>query len=100
VAPGHCTGEPTFTALKKAFGERYVYAGLGTTRMHGGTPRTVAEAAGATALAPDDDDLEGYRALLASSNKRRRSLFANLKPNRDPGGAYLGSLQRSWMGCC
>ncbi len=31
VAPGHCTGEPAFTALKKTFGQRYVYAGLGTT---------------------------------------------------------------------
>lgn len=31
VAPGHCTGEPAFTALKKAFGDHYMYAGLGTT---------------------------------------------------------------------
>jgi 7,8-dihydropterin-6-yl-methyl-4-(beta-D-ribofuranosyl)aminobenzene 5'-phosphate synthase len=31
VAPGHCTGEPAFTALKKAFGEHYLYAGLGTS---------------------------------------------------------------------
>ena len=31
VAPGHCTGEPAFTALKNAFGDRFVYAGLGTT---------------------------------------------------------------------
>jgi 7,8-dihydropterin-6-yl-methyl-4-(beta-D-ribofuranosyl)aminobenzene 5'-phosphate synthase len=31
VAPGHCTGEPTFAALKHAFGDRYIYAGLGTT---------------------------------------------------------------------
>jgi 7,8-dihydropterin-6-yl-methyl-4-(beta-D-ribofuranosyl)aminobenzene 5'-phosphate synthase len=31
VAPGHCTGEPTFTALKKAFGDHYLYAGVGTT---------------------------------------------------------------------
>jgi 7,8-dihydropterin-6-yl-methyl-4-(beta-D-ribofuranosyl)aminobenzene 5'-phosphate synthase len=31
VAPGHCTGEPAFTALKKAFGDRYLFAGLGTT---------------------------------------------------------------------
>lgn len=30
VAPGHCTGEPTFAALKKQFGNRYLYAGLGT----------------------------------------------------------------------
>jgi 7,8-dihydropterin-6-yl-methyl-4-(beta-D-ribofuranosyl)aminobenzene 5'-phosphate synthase len=31
IAPGHCTGEPAFTALKKAFGDRYLFAGLGTT---------------------------------------------------------------------
>ena len=31
VAPGHCTGEPAFAALKRAFGDRYLYAGLGTT---------------------------------------------------------------------
>jgi 7,8-dihydropterin-6-yl-methyl-4-(beta-D-ribofuranosyl)aminobenzene 5'-phosphate synthase len=31
IAPGHCTGEPAFTALKKAFGEHYIYAGLGST---------------------------------------------------------------------
>jgi 7,8-dihydropterin-6-yl-methyl-4-(beta-D-ribofuranosyl)aminobenzene 5'-phosphate synthase len=30
VAPGHCTGEPAFDALSRAFGHRYVYAGLGT----------------------------------------------------------------------
>jgi 7,8-dihydropterin-6-yl-methyl-4-(beta-D-ribofuranosyl)aminobenzene 5'-phosphate synthase len=31
VAPGHCTGEPAFTALQKAFGNHYLYAGLGTS---------------------------------------------------------------------
>jgi 7,8-dihydropterin-6-yl-methyl-4-(beta-D-ribofuranosyl)aminobenzene 5'-phosphate synthase len=31
VAPGHCTGEPAFAALKKKFGERYFYAGIGAT---------------------------------------------------------------------
>ena len=39
IAPGHCTGEPTFAALKKAFGDHYLYAGLGTTLVLGSTPR-------------------------------------------------------------
>lgn len=30
IAPGHCTGEAAFARLQKAFGEKYVYAGLGT----------------------------------------------------------------------
>jgi 7,8-dihydropterin-6-yl-methyl-4-(beta-D-ribofuranosyl)aminobenzene 5'-phosphate synthase len=30
LAPGHCTGEAAFARLKKAFGENYLYAGLGT----------------------------------------------------------------------
>ena len=29
IAPGHCTGEPAFARLKQAYGENYVYAGLG-----------------------------------------------------------------------
>ena len=40
IAPGHCTGEPTFTALKKAFGEHYLYAGLGTRLALGTTPHS------------------------------------------------------------
>lgn len=42
VAPGHCTGEPTFAALKRAFGGRYLYAGLGTTISLGATPSPLA----------------------------------------------------------
>jgi 7,8-dihydropterin-6-yl-methyl-4-(beta-D-ribofuranosyl)aminobenzene 5'-phosphate synthase len=30
VAPGHCTGEPAFDVLARVFGDRYVFAGLGT----------------------------------------------------------------------
>lgn len=30
VAPGHCTGEPAFSRLQKAFGDDYLYAGAGT----------------------------------------------------------------------
>lgn len=29
MAPGHCTGEPGFAALKEVFGDRYIFAGLG-----------------------------------------------------------------------
>lgn len=31
MAPGHCTGEPAFAALKKAYGDHYLYSGVGTT---------------------------------------------------------------------
>jgi 7,8-dihydropterin-6-yl-methyl-4-(beta-D-ribofuranosyl)aminobenzene 5'-phosphate synthase len=41
IAPGHCTGEPAFTALKRAFTDRYLYAGLGTTIALGTTPRSM-----------------------------------------------------------
>jgi len=30
IAPGHCTGEPAFLALRRTFDAAYVYAGLGT----------------------------------------------------------------------
>lgn len=29
VAPGHCTGEPAFDALRREYGDDYLYAGLG-----------------------------------------------------------------------
>ena len=39
IAPGHCTGEPAFTALKRTFGDYYLYAGLGTTLTLNPAPR-------------------------------------------------------------
>ncbi len=47
VAPGHCTGEPTFAVLRRAFGDRYLYAGLGTTLELGTRPAAVAGAVSA-----------------------------------------------------
>lgn len=32
IAPGHCTGEPAFAALRRLFGDQYVYAGVGVTK--------------------------------------------------------------------
>src|SRR5436309_1168431 len=63
VAPGHCTGEPTFAALKKAFGDRDLYAGLGTSFALGATPRTIAGAGQDAPIAMDEDDLKSYRTL-------------------------------------
>jgi 7,8-dihydropterin-6-yl-methyl-4-(beta-D-ribofuranosyl)aminobenzene 5'-phosphate synthase len=68
IAPGHCTGEPTFGALQKAFGERYLYAGLGTTLSIGAGPRAASDRSGAAAL--DDADSRTYRTLLARSDDR------------------------------
>src|SRR6266566_8411439 len=39
IAPGHCTGEATFGALQQTFGDRYMYAGLGTTLGVGANQR-------------------------------------------------------------
>ena len=66
IAPGHCTGEPTFTALHKAFGDRYLYAGLGTTLRMGANPRAASNQDGAPVL--DDGDSRSYRTLLAQSD--------------------------------
>ncbi len=72
IAPGHCTGEPTFTALQKAFGDRYLYAGLGTTLSMGATPRAASSTQdGAPVL--DDGDSSSYRTLLAQSDDLRET---------------------------
>ena len=68
VAPGHCTGEPTFTALKKSFGDHYLYAGLGTSFTLGATPRAIAGAGENAPAAMNEDDLRSYRTLLANSD--------------------------------
>jgi 7,8-dihydropterin-6-yl-methyl-4-(beta-D-ribofuranosyl)aminobenzene 5'-phosphate synthase len=47
IAPGHCTGEATFAALRKVFGDHYLYAGLGTRLTVAGVP-TVAMITAAT----------------------------------------------------
>jgi 7,8-dihydropterin-6-yl-methyl-4-(beta-D-ribofuranosyl)aminobenzene 5'-phosphate synthase len=65
VAPGHCTGEPTFAALRKAFGDRYLYAGLGTVLGLGAKPRPLADDGSPPVTAMDQADLESYRMLLA-----------------------------------
>jgi 7,8-dihydropterin-6-yl-methyl-4-(beta-D-ribofuranosyl)aminobenzene 5'-phosphate synthase len=66
IAPGHCTGEPTFAALERVFGDRYRYAGLGTTLDLSANPRAASERRAIGVL--DDGELRIYRTLLAQSD--------------------------------
>ncbi|PDT75093.1 MBL fold metallo-hydrolase [Bradyrhizobium sp. C9] len=64
IAPGHCTGEPTFAALKKAFGAQYIYAGLGTSLILGADITSNVR----RGEAPTPDDLAIYRRLASSED--------------------------------
>jgi len=66
IAPGHCTGEPTFAALQRTFGDHYLYAGLGTTLDLGANPRAAPDRRATSVL--DEGDLRTYRTLLAHSD--------------------------------
>jgi 7,8-dihydropterin-6-yl-methyl-4-(beta-D-ribofuranosyl)aminobenzene 5'-phosphate synthase len=66
IAPGHCTGEPSFAALQKAFGARYLYAGLGTTLGVAAHPR--AESGPTASNILSESDLRSYRTLLSRSD--------------------------------
>jgi 7,8-dihydropterin-6-yl-methyl-4-(beta-D-ribofuranosyl)aminobenzene 5'-phosphate synthase len=61
IAPGHCTGEPTFAALKRAYGDRYVYAGVGTSLPLGPDMGSVGRRGEGPAF--QEDDLATYRKL-------------------------------------
>lgn len=64
LAPVHCTGEPAFAILKEAFGDRYIYAGLGTTVLLGPKVTVKAEAGQPYKNAMDDEDLRSYREAM------------------------------------
>jgi 7,8-dihydropterin-6-yl-methyl-4-(beta-D-ribofuranosyl)aminobenzene 5'-phosphate synthase len=65
IAPVHCTGEPGFAILKEKFGDRYIYAGLGTTVLLGPKVMIKAEAAQPARNAMDEEDLRSYREAIA-----------------------------------
>jgi 7,8-dihydropterin-6-yl-methyl-4-(beta-D-ribofuranosyl)aminobenzene 5'-phosphate synthase len=67
IAPGHCTGEPTFEALMQTFGDRDLYAGLGTVIALGPKPHPIAGAPAAS-LAWSAKDRDQYQQLLARSD--------------------------------
>ena len=86
IAPGHCTGEPTFTALKKMFRDHYVYAGLGTVLKLGpemgpavpGSSSPGTSSPGSS-LEPDQDELASYRALLSLSDEEKENELAGVQ---------------------
>src|SRR5438477_2123653 len=61
IAPGHCTGEPTFAALKQAYGDRYLYAGVGTSLPLGPGMSSGGRRGEGPVL--QEDDLATYRKL-------------------------------------
>ncbi len=67
IAPVHCTGELAFGILRKTFGDRYLYAGLGSTLKLGKTVMSLAEdGTRQFAQGMDSDESMNYRQLLAT----------------------------------
>jgi 7,8-dihydropterin-6-yl-methyl-4-(beta-D-ribofuranosyl)aminobenzene 5'-phosphate synthase len=79
IAPGHCTGEPTFNALQKTFENSYLYAGVGTTLDQGAlsSSPTARSASSKQPVAMDQKDLESYRKLLARSDDNEHGATAH-----------------------
>jgi 7,8-dihydropterin-6-yl-methyl-4-(beta-D-ribofuranosyl)aminobenzene 5'-phosphate synthase len=86
IAPGHCTGEPTFAALNREFGDHYIYAGVGTTLALGSSMATGERRGEAPTL--DENDLTSYRRLAAREDPfgvldlRARKQFVHRAPTR------------------
>src|SRR5262249_37356256 len=80
IAPGHCTGEPTFAALKQAFGDHYIYAGVGTSLAASG--EGAAQRRG-EAPALDSDDLVSYRRLAAREDPFGLAIWRRKLANRE-----------------
>lgn len=76
LAPVHCTGEAAFGILKQTFGDRYVYAGLGTTIVLGPKVMALAEDGQPHMLAMDEEDLRGFHELMVQSHDNPERMFA------------------------
>lgn len=69
IAPAHCTGEPAFAMLRKIFGDRYLYAGLGTTIVLDRNPRSEDQRHEATASLESMDLTYDLDARLAAEGE-------------------------------
>jgi 7,8-dihydropterin-6-yl-methyl-4-(beta-D-ribofuranosyl)aminobenzene 5'-phosphate synthase len=83
IASGHCTGEPTFAALKQAFGDHYIYAGVGTSLATGSGAGRQAKTRRSTGTR-----YRGYRRLAAREDPfglaTWRRKLANTETDRAP----------------
>jgi 7,8-dihydropterin-6-yl-methyl-4-(beta-D-ribofuranosyl)aminobenzene 5'-phosphate synthase len=70
IAPAHCTGEPAFAILKESFGDKYIYAGLGSTVVLGPQIIVKAEAGQPAQHAMDAEDYRSYRLALVEGPLR------------------------------
>ena len=85
IAPGHCTGEPTFAALKQAFGDHYIYAGVGTSLATGLGAGAGQRRGEAPAL--DAEDLVSYRRLAAREDPFGLATWRRKLANTESDGA-------------
>ena len=85
IAPGHCTGEPTFAALKQAFGDHYIYAGVGTSLVTGSGAGAAQRRGEAPAL--DAEDLVSYRRLAAREDPFGLATWRRKRANTETDGA-------------
>jgi 7,8-dihydropterin-6-yl-methyl-4-(beta-D-ribofuranosyl)aminobenzene 5'-phosphate synthase len=80
IAPVHCTGEPGFAILKQTFGDRYVYAGLGSTLVLGPTVKSEVHAGQPQMQAMSKEDLESYREFSTRGVDPEFTLLAHAQP--------------------
>lgn len=87
IAPGHCTGEPTFAAMREAFGNRYVYAGVGTELNVGKLKRAEfgSMVRKASLVARDPTERRGAAAMLTGEELVEYRARAAVSPDaREP----------------
>ncbi len=88
IAPGHCTGEPTFAALRGAFGNRYVYAGVGTVLRVGALEKradrdSLVQLAAFPPAGEEQEELRGIEAALAGQDLETYRALANPSTNAE-----------------
>ncbi len=85
IAPGHCTGEPSFAALAQAFGDHDLYAGLGMRFIVDAAPRAAGVEPAHRGF--DAADLAGYRQLALRHDDHE---------DDEPRSAKRGELASMW----